>query len=346
MPPGLLLALVLLGTLPAAEPPIRSTQRIALPAGETTLDAVREAFAKAGRPIAFPSDWDGKRKLTLAPTAPETAIAALDRVARAVGGRIVLEDRGNVLKLAAAAGPMNASTDGDFRTAVQEIAARLNPDTGQRTLEVTLVCHWEPSFCVVRIDGEATLTEVILDVGKTAHTAAKTKAATRDSQYLMTLRFPNVPREAKTISLKGRYAVTAAQAMQTITFDATKPMPQTLPGPLDADVSATLLPLRELPDRREAIVELTYPPSTIEFESFESALRFTRNRLTLVGSDGKPIRPLDDDLRESPNKTTLVYRFAPSKADKDRASLKAVVVTPTRFHEFPVHFDLPGVPLP
>ena len=346
MPPGLLLSLVLLGTSTAAEPPIRSTERIALPVGETTLDAVRAAFAKAGKPLAVPSDWDGKRKLTLAATAPETRVAALDRVARAVGGRIVLEDRGNVLKLAATAGPMIASVDGDFRTAVHDVTARLNAETGQRTLEVALVCHWEPSFCVVRIDGEATLTAVTLDVGKTGHAAAKTKTATRDSQYLMTLRFADVPREAKTISLKGRYTVTAAQALQTLTFDATKNVPQTLPGPLDAEVSVTLLPLRELPDRREAIVELTYPPSKIEFESFESALRFTRNRVSLIGPDGKPQRSVDDDLRETATKTTLVTRFAPSKAPKAGATLKAVVVTPTRFHEFPIHFDLPGVPLP
>lgn len=345
---------LLCGPVSAAEPLIRSRIAVQLPTGQTTLTEVRKAFTLSGRPLVTLGEWDDKRKLTLdaakpqagAPGVGENYLAALDRVARAVGGRIAIEERGNVLKLATATGPTIASIDGDFRTVVVDVASRLNLETNRRTLEVTLLCHWEPSFRVVRIDGEATMTGVTLDVGKTSHTAAKTKTPTRDSNHVMTLRFTDVPRAATTISLKGSYAVTAAESAQAISFDANKAEATSKPGPQDAEVTATLLPLKSLPDRWEATIELTYPAGGIEFESFESALRFTRNEFALVAPDGKQLAPINDDLRESPTKTTLVYRFPSAKVPKDRAGWRAVVTTPTRFHEFPVSFDLPNIPLP
>jgi len=343
---ALLLSVGLFGSSAAAEPPIRSKILVSLPAGETTLGDATAAFAKAGRPLVLTGEWDANRKLTLGQESPETYLAALHRFARISGGRIAWEERGNVLKLATSTAPTIASLDGEFRTVATEVTARRNLESGRGTVEVTLICHWEPSFCVVRIDGEATLMSATLDVGKTTHSAANTKTATRDSSYSMTLRFPDVPREAKTISLQGSYTVTAAQAMQTVTFDAGKSEAQTTRGPLDGEVSVKFLPLRLLPDRCEGIVELTYPTNSVEFESFESALRFTRNRFALIRPDGKTIAPINDNLREDPTKTTLVYRFPASAVPKDRSGWKAVATTPTRFHEFPVTFDLPGIPLP
>ena len=267
---------------------------------------------------------------------------ALDQIADRTDTRIALRDRGRTIALVKrSAPPTPASVDGPFRVAVSKVESRYDFDTGSAVTDITLDVHWEPRFPVFRLDAQPTVTTVADDRGGriTAHTA-KGKATPRGFLHATTVRLTGVPRAASRLThLAGTFTVTAAERMLPFVFDdltaaATKER---------EGVSVALHPPRAIDGLWEFRLDLTYPPTDIEFESFESWV--TENRLRLTGPNGQTVTPTDYDIPEQGRRVVAVYRF-PTTAVPDPKGWTATYETPSPLVEFPVRFDLKDIPLP
>ena len=104
-----------------------------------------------------------------------------------------------------------------------------------------------------------------------------------------------------------------------------------------------LHPPRRIDGLWEYLLELTYPPTAIEVESFESGV--TENRLRLTGRAGQTATPTDFDIPEQGRRVVAVYRFTGSSMTSPKG-WTLTYETPAPLVEFPVRFELKDIPLP
>ncbi len=283
------------------------------------------------------------------PAVTGTPWAVLDKLAAATNARVRLTHLGRAVELVAAAPgapPAVASSDGPFRVAVQQVVGRTDFDTGRTTTEVTLLLHWEPRLPVFRLSGEPTWTHVTDDRGDRPQSPpASARVAPTGCQFVTTVRLAGVPRAAtKLTRLTGTFTATAAAEMLTFRVAdlGAKPAAEARGG---VTVAAGR-PVR-VGDRYDLTVDLKYPPTPVEFESFEAGAWLADNRLTLTSPTGRTYTPTSDDFRPAGAGTTAVYRFPAATPGLDTlAGWSLTYTTPGPLAEYNVSFDLRDIPLP
>ena len=343
-----LATLLLIASAGAAGQP--QTATVALPPAAVTLgEALASIQAQTG--LTLTTTLDPKLPLKLerrdGPLWP-----LLTEVAKASGGRLTVASKGRAVAIDKGV-PPPASIDGAFRVAVKQVACRRDFDTGRSVTEVTLEVHWEPRLPVFRIDSEPRGTFGVDTFGGEV-TPSAGKSAVGGTTFTSVVRLPAIPRSVggqsasgqihsvDKLSLAGKFTVTAAAKMvQFRVGDTSKPTTLTQEG-----VTFTLQPPRKIQDRWDVPVELVYPPSKVEFESFEAGVWLSRNRLQLIDPAGKPLNPINEDFREAAGKASLVYRVPAAKVPADRAGWSLVYETPSPLVEFDVAFTLSNIPLP
>lgn len=333
-----LIALLLIASAGTAGPPATAT--VTLPPAAATLgEALASIQAQTG--LTLTTTLDPKLPLKLerrdGPLWP-----LLTEVAKASGGRLTVTQKGRAVVIDEGV-PGPASIDGAFRVAVKQVACRRDFDTGRSVTEVALDIHWEPRLPVFRIDSEPRVTVTTdADPKPRAPTANAGKTAVSGALFTTVVRLDGVPRAATKLTLAGKFTVTAAAKMlQFRVADTSKPTTLTQEG-----VTFTLPTPRKIQDRWDVPVELVYPPSKVEFESFEAGVWLSRNRLQLIDPAGKPLDPINEDFREAAGKANLVYRFPAAKVPDGRAGWSLVYETPSPLVEFDVAFTLSNIPLP
>ncbi len=332
---------------PAGQPPAAT---VTLPPAVATLgEALASIQTQTG--LTLTTTLDPKSPLTL--KRRDGALwPLLTEVATAAGGRLAVTQKGRAVAIDKGV-PSPASIDGAFRVAVKQVVCRRDFDTGRSVTEVALEVHWEPRLPVFRIDSEprSTFSSDFLN-GDVTPSAGK--SAVGGTTFTSVVRLPELPRSGGAqsrsgriyaidkLSLAGKFTVTAAAKMlQFRVADTSKPTTLTQEG-----VTFTLQTPRKVGDRWDVPVELVYPPSKVEFESFEAGVWLSSNRLQLIDPAGKPFDPINEDFRESPGKANLVYRFPAGKVPADRAGWSLVYETPSPLVEFDVAFTLSNIPLP
>jgi len=355
-----LLASTAIGT----QPPVAM---VTLPPTAKTLgEALASIQAQTG--LTLTTTLDPRRGHNCDHT-PYSLWELLDRVARQSGGRFTMNSKGRAACLDTDPDQYTSpkppvSIDGAFRIAVKQIASRRDFDTRRGVTEVTLEVLWDPRLPVFRIDSEPR--GRVRGNARTGFAGAEFEAFQNDlspsggkqaisgSAFTSIVRIPELVRAVQTgngsqpvtavtsLTLTGKFTVTAAAKMlQFRVADTSKPTTLTQEG-----VTFTLQTPRKVGDRWDLPVELVYPPSKVEFESFEAGVWLSQNRLQLIDSTGKPLNPMNEDFRESPGKANLVYRFPTGKVPADRAGWSLVYETPSPLVEFDVAFTLNTIPLP
>ena len=345
------------------QPPVAT---VTLPPAVKTLgQALASIQAQTG--LTLTTTLDPKRPLSCGHD-PHNFWELLDSVAKQTGGRFTINSKGrgaclnnDPLRFVLPNPPV--TIDGAFRVAAKQLASRRDFDSGLSVTELTLAVHWDPRLPVFRIDSgprgtvavnirgglggpefKASQGDLTLSVGK---------QAVSGSEFFSVVRVPQLGQpvpigggrdavtSATSLSLTGKFTVTAAARMlQFRVADTTKPTTLTQEG-----VTFTLQAPRKVGDRWDVPVELVYPPSKVEFESFEAGVWLSRNRLQLIDPAGKPLEPMNEDFRESPGKANLVYRFPAGKLPADRAGWSLLYETPSPLVEFDIAFTL-DIPLP
>ena len=280
----------------------------------------------------------------------------LDGIAEKCGGRLRVTNKGRtaVIDKDPFASEWDrprpqASIDGAFRVVPKQVVCRRDLETGRSVTEVTLQVNWEPKLPVFRIHSvpRGVSTPGFGAFGGRApvpfrdSNTSPGKSAVSGAEFTTVVRLDTAPRAADKLTLTGQFTVTAAAKMlQFRVADTSKPTTLTQEG-----VTFTLQTPRKIGDRWDVPVELAYPPSKVEFESFEAGVWLSRNRLQLIDPAGKPHEPINEDFRESQGKANLVYRFPATKLPADRAGWSLLYETPSPLVEFDIAFKL-DIPLP
>jgi hypothetical protein len=253
--PALAAALVVLSTLPAAEPdsipiPPRIVQ---LDMSHSTLGKVAPALSKAAEiPFTFPET--SAAQPCEAPFASGRPFwEALELVADQTGNRIVLHDGGRKIALADRGKSREVSSiRGPFRVVAERVTARTLLDDGVTIYEVLLNTHWEPRFPVFRIDAEPAITKAADDRG-VALTGSGGKARSQPAgaaAHAATVRLSGLTRESRKIAtLDGYFTVTASAKMLSFRFpDLAAKTPVTLTWFKLTDQSLETLRNKNLPE--------------------------------------------------------------------------------------------------
>ena len=341
------------------------------PTAATFGDVLASIQAQSG--LTLTTTLDAKLPLTL--KRREGALwPLLTEIADAAGGRLTVTQKGKSVVIVPGvesrakleSHPTRLSSiDGAFRVVAKQVVKRWDIDAGPGATEVTLAVHWDPRLPVFRIDGEprgkfqahALLREMPMGRMETPYRPALGdwssivgKVVTSGHSATSMLRFQAkplnktyfAPRADELLEMEGKFTVTAAAKMlQFRVADTSKPTTLTQEG-----VTFTLQTPRKVGERWDVPVELVYPPSKVEFESFEAGVWLSNNRLQLIDPAGKPLDSMNEDFRESPGKANLVYRFPAGKVPADRAGWSLVYETPSPLVEFDVAFTLSNIPLP
>ncbi|MFO0847526.1 MAG: hypothetical protein U0871_03040 [Gemmataceae bacterium] len=338
-----MIGFVVLAALTAAADPFPPTL-VAPPPSPTSLGAALACLQGQGGVVARAVDFSLQMPC---PTrlGRQPVWAALEDVARAVNGRLVLAQHGRQVNLAPLGNrpPTPSAVAGAFRVAVRQVASRVDFDTGGRFTDVTLDLHWEPRLTVFRVDAQPAIESVSDDrASKLVVTTAKARTPPTGSVHTTTVRVPDVPRSATKITqLAGTFTVTATDRYLNLRFPE---LPVGKPASQEqAGVRVTVHPPRKLDDVVEVRVVLDYPEAHPAFESFESWT--AGNRLRLVSPGGKPVEPTDYATQEAGRRAVCEYRF-PAAAVGDLKGWSLAYDTPAPLREFPVRFALTDIPLP
>ena len=362
---------------PGVQPPAATITR---PATAVTLgEALASIQSQTG--LTLTTTLDPKSPLTL--KRREGALwPLLTEVADAARGRLTVTQKGKAVVIVPRAEPRGflfdpnlsvnmhptrlSSIDGAFRVVAKQTVSRRDIEFGGGATELTLLVHWDPRLPVFRIDGEPRgKLEVHTEydwppMGLTyqyrpalrERSSVSGKVATSGHSVTSVMRIDAKVRDSggggamwrigNFLEMEGKFTVTAAAKMlQFRVGDTSKPTTLTQEG-----VTFTLQTPRKVGERWDVPVELVYPPSKVEFESFEAGVWLSRNKLQLIDPTGKPLDPMNEDFRESPGKANLVYRFPAGKVPADRAGWSLVYETPSPLVEFDVAFTLSNIPLP
>ncbi|MGL6094168.1 MAG: hypothetical protein ACRC7O_00015, partial [Fimbriiglobus sp.] len=163
--------------------------------------------------------------------------------------------------------------------------------------------------------------------------------------FASVVRLSGVPRTAtKLTRVAGTITVTAADGMRLVDLGTlTK-----LPAKREFDgITVVVTAVEKIEDRVEVRVDLTYPETTPEFESFESFVTENEARFVSTADAAVVWKPADAEVVTAGRRVSAVYRFAESAGRKwDAAKWRFDTTTPGPLSEFPVRFDLRDVPLP
>lgn len=240
-----------------------------------------------------------------------------------------------------------SSIDGPFRVVLRKVVAKRDLEFASTEYELHLEVQWEPRFPVFLIDAEPKATATVGDA-KISADSPSVRTMPLGYTHPAVVRLKNVPRDAKTIDeLTGEFRLVAAAKVLAVEFkDLTgeKPQAQTVEG-----VSVTLNPVKTSEKRAEFGVELEYPKSHPEFESFQ--LWSGGNVFRLYPPNAREgVPPADYSAEQRGRRVLADYNFTGPNgttfALPDLKGWRVVYETPGPMTEQTVKFTLKGVLLP
>lgn len=342
--------LILLTVAAAAVPQPVEPAKLPLPPTRVSTDAatVGAAAAKlAGQAriaISVPAEAAGKAcpAITDAPFWD-----ALDRLAAGAGLRVALRDEGRAVELVPKGASREVvSTAGPFRVVAKQVVGRALLTEGVTVYDVQLDVHWEPRYPVFRIDSYPHVTQATDDRGvavKPQTAGAKTQPT--GAVHHASVKLGGVTREANRVGvLKGYFTAVASEKL--LAFDL-----KLAPGqaPPQQGVGAAVKSWEKDGDTWITELELTYPPTLPEFESFEATAFTAANQVRLVGPGGKAFAPTGQAVSVTGRRVSATYYFkedrpaGPTGVGAGWALKLDAAATPV---EFRVPFELRDVPLP
>jgi hypothetical protein len=340
-----LVALAAAASGPGDEPPSLPFPPRRVSSDQATVGAVAADLGRqAGVPVTVPPDAAGKA----CPPVKDTPFwEALDRLTAGAGLRVALRDAGRAVELVPKGNSREvASAAGPFRVVAKQVVGRALLAEGLTVHEVHLDLHWEPRYPVFRVDSYPHVTQAADDRGvalqpQTAGARTQPTGAVHQSS----VKLGGVTREAKRVGvLKGYFTVTASEKLLPFRFDLP---PAKGAKQAKAGVEAALRSWQKDEDTWVAELELTYPPTIPEFESFEATAFTAANQARLVGPDKKALAPDSQAVSAVGRRVSATYYF------KDGAKGAAVgrgwalevdvAATPV---EFRVPFELKDIVLP
>ena len=257
---------------------------------------------------------------------------AVHQLADATGSKVVTTGGRVALRPGKSEAPVHVQ--GPFRFTVREPYARLDPETGKSTYEITLEVCWEPWLLAYRIEGTPTVDRATNDQGKDLAVArGGSRTLTTGNIATLTVR-PAATRADRSINLVGSVRVTIADKLLTFAFEANNP--QSVPKQEGIQVAVK----KSGADGPNwfAEMEVRHPPGGVTVESHEYEL-LRHNVARLVPPKGNPI-PADQveaaDLR---------YGFK-NRAGQVGPGWKLEYRTPGPMREIVVPFELKDIKLP
>jgi hypothetical protein len=257
---------------------------------------------------------------------------AVGQLAEVTGSHVTTTGGRVALKPGKSLAPV--SVRGPFRFTVREVYARIDPETGKSTYEVTLEVCWEPWLLAYRIDTVPIDAKVKNDRGQELLVRkGESRALTSGNIATLSVR-PEATRTDKSLTITGSVRVTIADKMLTFTFDAANPKAV----PAQDGVTATVAKSGVDGSDWYAVIEVKQPKSNVVVESHEYAL-FRNNTARLVPPMGQPIAA---DLLEPAD---MRYGFK-GLAKQVGRGWKLEYRTPGPLREIVVPFELKDVRLP
>jgi hypothetical protein len=312
----------------------------------TVGGAAAELTRLTGVPISVPPDAAGRA----CPGLKDVPFwDALDRLAAAADLRVSLRDAGRAVELLPKGNSREVvSTAGPFRVAAKQVTGRALLAEGLTVYDVQLDLHWERRYHVFRVDSYPHVAQAADDRGVALQAqGAGAKTQPTGAVHSASVKLGGVTREAKRVGvLKGAFAVTASEKLLDFRFDvaAKKAAPATKEG-----VRAVLTDWSKDGGTWVAEVELTYPPTLPEFESFESAAFTSANEVRLTGPGGKSYTPDSRAVGVVGRRVSATYYFkadgvtGPAAVGPGWALAVDAASTPV---EFRVPFELRDIVLP
>ncbi len=258
---------------------------------------------------------------------------AVGQLAERTGSKIVTTGGRVALRPGKSLAPV--SVRGPFRFTVREVYARIDPDNGKSTYEVTLEVCWERWLLAYRIDTAPSVVKVTNDQGRELAVAQNaSRALTVGNIAPLSVR-PEAARADKSLTLTGSVRVTIADKLLTFMFDVAKPEA----APAQQGVTAAVKKTGADGANWFAEVELRHAGG-VPVESHEYAL-FRNNTLELVAPTGERFKA---DTTEFDDPVTR-YAFK-NAARKVGPGWKLEYRTPGPLREVVVPFELKGIALP
>lgn len=346
------LFLTIFAALAAVSAPAQEPGKVPLPAWRVSSDkgtvgaAAAELTKQTGVPISVPSDAAGKP----CPGLKDAPFwDALERVAAAADLRVSLRDAGRAVELLPKGNSREvASVAGPFRIAAKQVTGRALLAEGLTVYDVQLDLHWERRYHVLRVDSYPHVTQATDDRGvalQAQSSGGKTQPI--GALHSASVKLGGLTREAKRVGvLKGSFTMTASEKLLDFRFDVTakKAAAVTKEG-----VTAELTSWSKDVDAWVAEVELTYPPTLPEFESFEAAALTSANEVRLTGPGGKSFAPDSRAVGVTGRRVSATYYFkadgtaGPAAVGPGWALALDAASTPV---EFRVPFELRDIVLP
>jgi hypothetical protein len=259
---------------------------------------------------------------------------AVGQLAERTGSKIVTTGGRVGLRPGKSLAPVSVS--GPFRFTEREVYARIDPDTGKSTYEVTLEVCWEPWLLAYRIDTTPSVIKATNDQGHEVAVAKNvTRALTAGNIAPLSVR-PEATRADKSLTLTGSVRVTIADKLLTFTFDAAKPEAV----PAQQGITAAVKKAGSDGANWFAEVELRHAAGGVPVESHEYAL-FRNNTLELVSPTGERFKA--DGTEFDDPVTRFMFKNA---AKKVGPGWKLEYRTPGPLREIVVPFELKGIALP
>ncbi|HYH66016.1 MAG TPA: hypothetical protein VD866_15065 [Urbifossiella sp.] len=346
--------LAVLATAAAASAPAQQPGKLPFPAWRVSADkgtvgsAAAELTRQTGVPIAVPADAAGR---TCAGVKEAPFWDALDRLAASADLRVSLRDAGRAVELLPKGASREVvSTAGPFRVVAKQVTGRALLAEGMTVYDVQLDLQWERRYHVFRVDSNPQITHVADDRGVLLQPqTAGAKTQPTGAVHAASVKLGGIAREAKRVGvLKGSFAVTASEKLLDFRFDvaAKKAAPVVKEG-----VSAALIDWSRDGSVWAAEVELTYPPTLPEFESFEASSFTSANEVRLVapGPSGKRFAPESQAVGVVGRRVSATYYFkadgvtGPAAVGPGWALAVDAAATPV---EFRVPFELRDIVLP
>ena len=245
-----------------------------------------------------------------------------------------------------ASGP--SSVEGPFRVSVKQVIAKRDFDTDTTAYAITLDVSWEPRFPVYMIDDVPKIDTATAGGKEVKALTGGGRMPTVGFRQLSTVRLEGIPRSAATLDvLRGSFRVVAAEKLLAVEFKdltADKPLTQT-----SDRVKVILQPVKRSGKLTIFDINLEYPPSHPEFESFEQWA--SANKLKLYPPNNRNgLEPTDYSTSEAGRRIAASYSYeTPAGKPAPLADLKgwrAVYETSGPMVVQTVKFELKGIALP
>ena len=274
---------------------------------------------------------------------------AMETLARETDQRIMLYGRDRKIGLVANARgyrEVPTSYSGPFRVTLKRMVQvhdlEDNSGLGVARIEVS----WEPRFQAFLLEPHLDSVEIKDDAGL-IHKGLEREKGKINADDRMALEFdlpiPHLPRSrARIASFSGTLTMIGSPKLLTFTLDklakGTKVEQE--------GVTVEIKNFREGKELWTVDVGLKYPPTNVQFESFQNWL--ISNQAYLVNKAGQRLNPAGYEADEGV--TSMRYRFV---EDEDKqiklgkaADWKLVYRTPAQIVEVPIKFNFKDVPLP